>query len=127
MSRVILDASAVLAVFFDEPGADRVLEVIDRGVCCAPIVTEIVTRLIDLGRTEREAETDFRLSGIPVEPFDGDLAIKAGQLRAATKHRGLSLGDRSCLALAMREGASVMTADRPWKDLDVGVEIEVIR
>ena len=127
MKRVVLDASAVLAMFFDEPGGDRVLKVIDRAVCCAPIVTEIVTRLINMGRSESEAESDFRLSGIPVEPLDMNLAIKAGQLRAVTRERGLSLGDRSCLALAMRDGARVMTADRPWQGLDLGVEIELIR
>ncbi|WP_236627700.1 hypothetical protein [Caulobacter sp. B11] len=43
------------------------------------------------------------------------------------RHRGLSLGDRACLALAMREKLPVMTADRAWSDLDLPVEVVLIR
>jgi PIN domain nuclease of toxin-antitoxin system len=37
------------------------------------------------------------------------------------------LGDRACLALAIRKGATALTADRKWADLDVGCKIELIR
>ena len=55
------------------------------------------------------------------------LAVAAGQLRAATQEKGLSLGDRACVALAMREQAGIVTADRAWAGLDPGVEVELIR
>ncbi len=48
-------------------------------------------------------------------------------LRPLTKSRGLSLGDRACLALAMSTGATAVTADRSWADLGLAVSIEVIR
>jgi PIN domain nuclease of toxin-antitoxin system len=64
---------------------------------------------------------------LPVRIFDEETAILAGQLRAATAHRGLSLGDRACLALAIRENATAVTADRKWADLRVGCRIELIR
>ena len=54
-------------------------------------------------------------------------AVSAAALRAATRHAGLSLGDRACLALALRESAPVMTADRDWLKVDVGVEVLLIR
>jgi PIN domain nuclease of toxin-antitoxin system len=60
-------------------------------------------------------------------PFDEELARGAGALRPATKSLGLSLGDRACLALAQREGLPVLTADRAWAKLAVGVEVKVIR
>ncbi len=64
---------------------------------------------------------------MPIAVFDGALGISAGQLRAATKHLGLSLGDRACLALAIQEDATALTADRSWADLDIGCKIELIR
>jgi ribonuclease VapC len=47
-----------------------------------------------------------------VEPFTESQAWMAADLRLATKHAGLSLGDRACLALALEIGAEVYTADR---------------
>jgi len=47
-----------------------------------------------------------------------------------TRHLGLSLGDRSCLALARSRGITVVTADRAWREIDaeeLGVPVEVIR
>ena len=49
------------------------------------------------------------------------------RLRSVTRHAGLSLGDRACLALGDRLGCPVVTADRVWASLDVGVAIVVIR
>jgi PIN domain nuclease of toxin-antitoxin system len=37
------------------------------------------------------------------------------------------LGDRSCLALARSLGAPLLTADRAWQRIDLGIEIELIR
>lgn len=65
--------------------------------------------------------------GITFADYDEDLALAASKLRPATRHKGLSLGDRACLALAIREGATAITTDRAWADLDVGCHIEVIR
>jgi ribonuclease VapC len=45
----------------------------------------------------------------------------------ATKRYGLSLGDRACLALAIERKAKVYTTDRNWKNLDLGIAVEVIR
>jgi PIN domain nuclease of toxin-antitoxin system len=56
-----------------------------------------------------------------------DEALDSGLLREATRAAGLSLGDRLCLAAARARQARVLTADRSWAGLDVGVEIEVIR
>jgi PIN domain nuclease of toxin-antitoxin system len=64
---------------------------------------------------------------LDLHPFDEPLAFETGALRAATRDRGLSLGDRACLALAQRLGASVLTADRAWQGLDLGIPVEVLR
>jgi PIN domain nuclease of toxin-antitoxin system len=59
--------------------------------------------------------------------FDEPQARSAARLRPVTRHAGLSLGDRACLALGDRLGCPVVTADRIWGNLDVGVDIFVIR
>jgi PIN domain nuclease of toxin-antitoxin system len=64
---------------------------------------------------------------LDVRPFDRELAYAAGALVPATRARGLSLGDRACLALAHELGRRVLTTDRAWRDVDVGVAVEVIR
>ena len=62
-----------------------------------------------------------------VEPFTRDQARIAGDLIATTEKYGLSLGDRSCLALAIALKAPVYTTEQLWRNLKVGVPIHVIR
>jgi len=59
--------------------------------------------------------------------FDWAAGLAAGLLRASTRRFGLSLGDRACLALAQQLQAPVLTTDRVWERLDIGVPIVVIR
>jgi len=66
-------------------------------------------------------------TGLKLIPLDTELALAAANLRIATRHKGLSLADRVCLALAIRENAVAVTADKAWAELDVGCEIELIR
>ena len=62
-----------------------------------------------------------------IVPFDEGHAYKAGSLRHSTRHVGLSLGDRACLVLAAAMSLPALTADRAWADLDIGVEVQLIR
>ena len=124
---VVFDASAVLAFVFDERGADVVQGYLSSAIICAPNVTEIVTRLIDEGRTADEASNQYLALGLPVIELDRALALRAGVLRTIGRDRGLSLGDRACLALAERENLVAVTADRAWQNLGFGVGIRLIR
>ncbi|MCF8053376.1 MAG: hypothetical protein K9L59_19240 [Desulfobacterales bacterium] len=40
---------------------------------------------------------------------------------------GLSLGDKTCLALALTRNIPAYTADRMWAKLDIDIEIRIIR
>ncbi len=126
---VVFDSSALLAVVFGEPGAARVIEALNEGVLSAVNASEVVARLVERGASEEDARAWLRAFGLPIRPFDEGLAIAAGLLRRTTRKQGLSLGDRACLALAMREQALVLTADRSWAtlELDVEVQVELIR
>jgi ribonuclease VapC len=127
MTRVVLDSSAILAVFLKETGSEQVTRHLFQALTCSVNLTEVVTKMLD----ESVALPDIEdaVSGLCGEVIDFDrfLAIEAGLLRAATRHKGLSLGDRACLALALREKLPVMTADRAWSDLDLPVEVVLIR
>jgi len=124
---VVLDASAILAVARGERGSEIVAEHIFKSLTCAVNLTEVVSRLLDFGAPVDEIGPRLSRLTAQIAPFDRDLALEAGLLRDATRHKGLSLGDRACLALAMREKLPAMTADTAWSDLDLGVEVVLIR
>ena len=123
----ILDASAALAVFFGEPGSDRVVDVVTNSKMSAVNFGEVVAKMHDRGVSEADIALNISDFDIAILPFDRDLAELAGHLRPLTRHLGLSLGDRACLATAQSLGCTVLTADRAWAELDLGIAIEIIR
>jgi PIN domain nuclease of toxin-antitoxin system len=126
MTDWILDASAVLAFVQKEPGFERVGPKLAQATISSVNLSEVVAKLIDKGASMIEAEAMVVDLGLTVSPVDEDLGVTAGILRAATRRLGLSLGDRICLALAMRERRPVLTADRAWDALDF-VSVTLIR
>ena len=112
---------------FREPGAGRVASALSEGVLSSVNASEIVARLVDHGWSDAKARGSLRAYRLPIRAFDETLAVEAGLLRRTTRGQGLSLGDRACLALARRERALVLTADRAWTALKLDVEVELIR
>lgn len=129
MSEVVLDASALLALLNDEPGAAKVAEVLGEARMSSVNLAEVVSHFIQAGMPA--AEVDAMLHPLPVEIVAADqgLAHIAGRMRAVTASAGLSLGDRFCLALAQRDGLPAMTADKQWRTVAeaVGARIQLIR
>lgn len=123
----VMDASAILALIYGESGHDRVAAALPNSRICAVNLAEIVSSMIDEEIPLYDIERRMGRLLSKVVDLDRDLAMKAGLLREATRHKGLSLGDRACLALAMRERLPVMTADRAWRHLDLPVEVVLIR
>jgi PIN domain nuclease of toxin-antitoxin system len=76
---------------------------------------------------EDAARESVDLLGIEVIGFNAEVALIAATLRPATRKLGLSLEDRSCLALGLASRHTVVTAERTWGKLQIGVKIEVIR
>jgi ribonuclease VapC len=124
---VVLDASALLALVQDEPGAERVEAVLDQAVLSSVNLTEVVTKLVAKGMHADETMAIADDLGWMVRSHDHGLAVDAGMLHGTTKSRGLSLGDRACLALGRRLGAPALTTDRAWAELEVGVVVQLIR
>ena len=125
---IVLDASAVLALINDEPGAGLVADNLARGRLCTVNLAEVVGKLVDAGLDVRRVTTLLTVAGVVVEPFlaaDGEMA---GALRSLPAARGLSLGDRCCLALALRQPEPVvLTADRAWAGIDLPLKIRLLR
>jgi len=124
---VVLDASAVLAMVLHEPGRDAVRAAMGEAAISTVNLSEVYTKVVEK-RLDVGAVRDALLaSRIQIVAFDDEAALLAGKLREQTKAFGLSLGDRACLATALIEKGAVMTADKAWRNLDLGVEIIVIR
>ena len=127
MSKVVLDASALLALLNDETGADLVRESLPDALISTVNLAEVVTRLSLIGMPGEQIREILTLLGLGIVPFDEEQAFLAGLFAAQTHSLGLSLGDRACLALASVTNVSAITADRVWKDLKVGVNIQLVR
>jgi PIN domain nuclease of toxin-antitoxin system len=129
----VLDASALLAHLNDEEGADAVEAALVRGSAISAVnLAEVLSKLAELGEEPANAFDSLRrqglfgtkLSVLPVTEAD---AVKIAAMHGKTRVHGLSLGDRACLALALRLGLPAFTADRAWARLKVGVKVETIR
>lgn len=123
----VLDASAAVALALGEPGSEKVGDAIRGSVMSAINVSEFLTALTRNGFSLQEAIDDFDSLPIMVIPFDRSIAIGSATLIPKTRSLGLSLADRACIATGQSLEATIITTDRAWADLKVGVEIQVIR
>lgn len=127
MPSAVLDASVLLAHISGERGSEAVPQLADDALLSAVNLAEIFAKLLERDFSDDEADATVYRYGFEVVPFDSGLARQSGVLRPITKALGLSLGDRACLALAQREALPVLTTDRNWTKLNIGVEIKMIR
>jgi len=129
----LLDASAFLAYLTNEPGADLVTDAIAGGAVIATVnLAEALSTLAARGQDPGAVALDLTSRGlldgaITVEPFTTIDAIEAARLRPLTSSAGLSLADRSCLAVARRLSTVVLTADPAWDGLALGIDVRLIR
>ena len=116
-----------MAVVFNEPGGDVVLPLLQGGLLSTVNLAEVHTRLLLRGAATGHAWSRVMEFGCEVCFFDDHQARLTGELIAQTRPYGLSLGDRACLALAIQRKATVYTTDAAWKNLGLGIDVEVIR
>jgi len=78
---VVLDATAVLALLQEEPGAERVVAALPDAAISAVNLSEVVGKLADSGMPELAIRAALGALGLDVHPFDEDQAwasVKAG-------------------------------------------------
>ncbi|WP_413174788.1 PIN domain-containing protein [Anabaena azotica] len=127
MSEVVLDASAILALLNEEPGSEEVLKFIGKAAISTVNLSEVIAKLADAGIPENDIILIINNLNIEVIDFNEEQALKAGILRPITKSMGLSFGDRACLALAIFLNQPVLTTDRLWSNISIGVEVRILR
>jgi len=128
VNRIVLDASALLALLNNEHGADKLTpELLSNATSSTVNLAEVQTKLVSEGGNADEAWEDTLSPIREATPFTIEHARIAGSLAAQTRALGLSLGDRACLALGLMLKAPVYTADKSWKNLKLGLQIHVIR
>ena len=122
-----MDSSAVVAAILEEPGGEEMANRDGPFLLSAVNLCEVLERLAADDRAEARILALLEALGLVLVDFTPDLAAIAARLKAPTRKTGLSLGDRACLALALREEAPVLTGDRAWSKVNLGVEVVLIR
>ncbi|HEX2107771.1 MAG TPA: type II toxin-antitoxin system VapC family toxin [Rubrobacteraceae bacterium] len=127
-SSCVLDASALLALLQQEPGAEIVETLLEEAVISSVNWSEVVQKSLDHGVELGSLREDLEALGLSITPFSVEEAEIAAALRRGTARLGLSLADRACLALASRLSIPVLTTDRTWAELQLGaVSVRLIR
>ncbi|MFN7246088.1 MAG: PIN domain-containing protein [Microcystis sp.] len=133
MNKSVLDAAAFLAYLRDELGAEIVENALING-CYISIINwvEVLSKIVDLGESPEEIIKRLRDEGLlqnslEIIACNEEDAITIAKFRVLTKSAGLSLGDRACLALGKRLNLPVLTADKVWTSLSLGITITLIR
>ena len=130
MARSVLDASALLAYLRREPGWEQVLAAFSSTTTMTSVnFGEVAGWLVRKGADEAAVRGLRNGLVFPLTPVDDDLCIRAALLEPLTRSKGLGIGDRLCLALAVRSSSVALTADAAWQEIAVGagVEVQLIR
>jgi ribonuclease VapC len=124
VSKIVVDASAVMAALEKSPGTELLVGQLGRAVMSAVNFGELLSHLSATGGNLDHIITDLQTLLPNIRPFDSEQALVLGYLEPLT--RGLSLGERVCLALGKRLDLPVLTTNSEWLKLDIGVKVEVI-
>jgi PIN domain nuclease of toxin-antitoxin system len=127
VGKIVLDASALLAFLQLESGGKEVAERLAHAHISAINLAEVIAKLLDKGHTLENARRIVDNLALSVETVDETQAYISSAFRAPTRKSGLSLGDRFCLALAVKLGTPVVTTDKSWEKLGLGIEVVLAR
>ena len=129
MKTSVLDASALLAMFFGEPGMEKMRDLFHKAADADhPALISAVNWAEVLYRLERKHGAEGRETGrrfqrtmpLDVAPLDRDLAESAAHLK---NEYDLGLADAFAAALAQSKKAELVTADTEFKPLEKEIKI----
>ena len=128
MSVVVFDTSAVIALLRAEPGAAVVAERVGQAAMSTVNLQELVKALNARGLEPSIIEQIVHDLRLDIHVHDREAAFAAALLWNVTHQYGSGLGDRTCMALAIKLGVPVLTADRAWAKLSIpGLIVDLVR
>jgi PIN domain nuclease of toxin-antitoxin system len=113
-AQYLLDASALMALINNEPGAAVVEKHIDKACISSINFTEVLSKMLEQGIPITDASRILNNFGLEIVPFTADQIEGASLLRVDTKKYGLSLADRVCLNLGKILKLPILTTDQIW-------------
>lgn len=126
--KVILDASALLALIQKEKGAEIVEPLLKYAIMSVVNVAECLTALQRVRIPPQEAMEYISAIIATIIPFDLEQAQLVAELYPHVQHKGLSLGDRACITLGIKLQIPIYTADKIWSKLTIDqANINLIR
>lgn len=123
----VVDASVLLAILGDEPGGELALDLSQGGDMSWLNAGEVYSKVVERGGRQADAFTLMRGLKINFHNLIETDASAIAEMLPLTRRAGLSFGDRACLALGLRLGKVVLTAERRWTTVDVGVQVQLLR
>jgi PIN domain nuclease of toxin-antitoxin system len=126
-NKYVLDASALLALINEENGHEKVANYLPEACVSTVNFSEVVSILYGISMPHKEIKQLMNDLVHSVIPFDEMQAYQTAELKSLTKVKGLSLGDRACIALGKIKNIPVITADKVWSTIKLDVEIILIR
>lgn len=128
MSKIVFDSSALIALLGKEKGHDFIEEHIKDAIISTVNVAEVYKYCVENeGLSEDNINNLMKMLDVKIVDFCNEQALISASLINETKKYGLSLGDRACIALAIHGNHSIITCDRVWKNLNVGIEFMLAR
>jgi ribonuclease VapC len=127
VTKAVLDASALIALLGNEPGAEKVMAVLGESCISSVNLAEILGKMSEYKESLEAVSRQIERLDIMVIPFDTEQAKIAASFWKVTRPAGLSLGDRACLALAKKLSLPAYTTDKEWLKCDIGVKVVKIR
>ncbi len=126
---IILDASSLICVISYEHGWENVKKLLPKAIMSSVNIAEVAKFLVYDRQMEKEKVKTFVETLIYDSViFDNEQAYITAEMLSLTQKFGLSLGDRACLALGIKTGYPIFTADKVWSELKIsGIEIHLIR
>ena len=121
----VVDASVVLAWLQAEPGADEAEPMLMQGLIGAANWSEVLQKTRQHGAPAGMVGrllASFGLTVVDVTAADAEAAADLWSRGSA-----LSLADRLCLALGIRMGLPVATANAAWAEMEGGPVVLVVR
>ena len=127
-SKIVFDSSALIMLFAKEKGYEIIKQHMKNAIISSVNIAEVYKYCIEVQNlTEDDCRSLIKLSGIKIIEFCEEQALITAKIIKKTKPYGLSLGDRACIALAMLKKHPVLTCDKIWQKVDLGIEFLMAR